>query len=190
MIEDADFAEIHAGDLEGAPGRIAIISMITAICQTAKSSRISSRGCAGPRTAFLGSEPGPVLIVSHGGVFRAFTKLYGIDIPGVRNCHLHEFSPVPGLARKFPTFFPGMSGIMTTKAPSTAPRGRFHNKKVTAATHSPHRKRIPTHILLYYIKYGSNKITRLNIFRNRLPGFESIHRRLYIMDSVNLHALG
>jgi hypothetical protein len=31
--------------------------------------------------------------VSHGGVFRALAKMYGIEMWGVENCHLHEFIP-------------------------------------------------------------------------------------------------
>lgn len=96
MIEDADFAEIHAGDLEGAPWTD---------CHHFDDYRDMPNGekfddffarVRRAKNRILGSEPGPVLIVSHGGVFRAFTKLYGMSIPGVRNCHLHEFIPSPG----------------------------------------------------------------------------------------------
>jgi len=37
----------------------------------------------------------PVMIVCHGGVFRAFGKLYGLESPGVENCTLYEFKPEP-----------------------------------------------------------------------------------------------
>lgn len=106
MIEDADFAEIHAGDLEGAPW---------ADCQHFDDYRDMPNGerfedffarVRRAKNRILGSEPGPVLIVSHGGVFRAFSKLYGIDIPGVRNCHLHEFSPAPAAPENPPRPFP------------------------------------------------------------------------------------
>lgn len=35
----------------------------------------------------------PVMIVSHGGVFRALFKLYDIHMHGVQNCKLYEFTP-------------------------------------------------------------------------------------------------
>ncbi len=94
MIEDADFAEIHAGDLEGAPWTD---------CHHFDDYRDMPNGekfedffarVRRAKNRILGSGPGLPLIVSHGGVFRAFTKLYGISIPGVRNCHLHEFVPI------------------------------------------------------------------------------------------------
>lgn len=106
MIEDPDFAEIHAGDLEGVGWEH---------CSHFDDYRDMPNGerfedffarVRRAKNRVLGSEPGPVLIVSHGGVFRAFTKLYGIDIPGVRNCHLHEFSPVAASPENSPPVFP------------------------------------------------------------------------------------
>ena len=94
MIEDADFAEIHAGDLEGAPWEhCQAFDDWTDMPNGERFEDFFAR-VRRAKNRILGSErPGPVLIVSHGGVFRAFTKLYGINIPGVRNCHLHEFIP-------------------------------------------------------------------------------------------------
>jgi uncharacterized phosphatase len=106
MIEDSDFAEIHAGDLEGAPWTdCSHFDDYRDMPNGEKFEDFFSR-VRRAKNRILGSEPGPVLIVSHGGVFRAFTKLYGIDIPGVRNCHLHEFSPVPSLPENSPPVFP------------------------------------------------------------------------------------
>lgn len=95
MIQDPDFAEIHAGDLEG---------VCWSKCNHFDDFRDMPNGekfddffarVRRAKNRILGSNEGPVLIVSHGGVFRAFAKLYGINMPGVRNCHLHEFIPHP-----------------------------------------------------------------------------------------------
>ena len=97
MIEDADFAEIHAGDLEG---------VSWSQCQHFDDWRDMPNGerfedffarVRRAKNRYLGredgSEKGPVLIVCHGGVFRAFAKMFGIEMWGVNNCHLHEFTP-------------------------------------------------------------------------------------------------
>lgn len=39
------------------------------------------------------THPGPVMIVCHGGVFRAIGALYGSPIFGTENCALHHFEP-------------------------------------------------------------------------------------------------
>lgn len=44
-------------------------------------------------TRYVTEFEGPVLIVCHGGVFRALGALYGTKIVGVENCMLHHFSP-------------------------------------------------------------------------------------------------
>lgn len=98
LHEDPDLAEIHAGIWEGAT---------YAECREHLNSWITPPG-GEDVTAFctrlvrgkskaLNTHEGPVLIVSHGGVFRAFGKLYGLDPPPkFRNCHLHEFIPRSG----------------------------------------------------------------------------------------------
>lgn len=95
MHEDEGFAELHAGDWEGVPYEECpdlltgwpdppngeIFDDFMHRIRLAKNRHLEKYG-------------GPVLIVSHGGVFRAFGKLYGLDIPGsIENCHLHEFHP-------------------------------------------------------------------------------------------------
>lgn len=101
-MEDADFAEIHAGDLEG---------VCWSKCQHFDDWRDMPNGerfddffdrIKRAKNRILGSKEGPVLIVSHGGVFRAFAKIYGIDTPGVRNCHFHEFIPLTDPKKSFP----------------------------------------------------------------------------------------
>jgi broad specificity phosphatase PhoE len=95
MTEDKDLAEMHVGQLEGAPW---------------ESCRDCFDGWVDPpdgetfqgfferikraKKKALESTDGPILIVSHGGVFKALWKIYGHDMPGVKNCHLHEFSPL------------------------------------------------------------------------------------------------
>jgi broad specificity phosphatase PhoE len=49
-------------------------------------------------SAALEAYPAPVLVVSHGGVFRAFGDLYGRVFRGVGNCHLYAFDPAPDRA--------------------------------------------------------------------------------------------
>lgn len=93
-IEDADFAEMHAGDWEGIPYDT---------CHEMLHGWDDPPGGETHEEFFarikrakikaLSHTDQPVLIVCHGGVFRAFAKLYGIDSYGVRNCHLYEFEP-------------------------------------------------------------------------------------------------
>lgn len=96
MHEDSDLAEIHAGDWEGKdyadcpdlltgwndpPGGETYKEFMTRII----------RG----KNRHLDKYDGPVLIVCHGGVMRAFGRIYGLDTPAkFANCHLHEFHPL------------------------------------------------------------------------------------------------
>lgn len=94
MKEDPDIAEIHVGELEGRPW---------SECMDLFENWVSPPGgetmdefferVRRSKNAALSQATGPALIVSHGGVFRALWKMYGHDIPGVRNCHMHEFNP-------------------------------------------------------------------------------------------------
>lgn len=52
--------------------------------------------------AALERDESPVLIVSHGGLFRAFGDLYGFVLRGVGNCHLYEFEPRTGARAEVP----------------------------------------------------------------------------------------
>ncbi|MCC7305463.1 MAG: histidine phosphatase family protein [Alphaproteobacteria bacterium] len=95
MTEERDFAEIHVGELEGArwedcicfdewrdpPGGETFPQFFERIRRAKKKA--------------LENKKGPVLIVCHGGVFKALWKMHGINMDGVRNCHLHEFMPAP-----------------------------------------------------------------------------------------------
>ena len=96
MREDADLAEMHAGDWEGVPYDE---------CRAMLDDWLDPPGgetydqffdrIRRAKTRHLPLNPSPVLIVCHGGVMRALWKIYGISMPGVRNCHLHEFHPAP-----------------------------------------------------------------------------------------------
>jgi broad specificity phosphatase PhoE len=96
LYEDPDLAELHAGDWEGVsydqcrplldgwddpPGGERFEDFFARVRRAKKKA--------------LEGHEGRVLIVSHGGVFRAFAKLYGLNIWGARNCTLHEFLPTP-----------------------------------------------------------------------------------------------
>ena len=96
LFEDPDLAEMHAGDWEGVPydqchtmlhdwgdppNGETHIEFFTRV----KRAKINA----------LSRFDGPVLIVCHGGVFRAFAKIHDIDSFGVRNCHLYEFEATP-----------------------------------------------------------------------------------------------
>jgi broad specificity phosphatase PhoE len=96
ISEDQDLAEIFVGDLEGAsyddcldmfhawvdpPGGETHEQFFDRIRRAKKKA--------------LELNNSPVLIVCHGGVFRALWKMHGIDMDGVRNAHLHEFQPAP-----------------------------------------------------------------------------------------------
>lgn len=99
MIEDEDIAEHFCGDWEGRPYD-ECMSMLTGWdtppngeCFDAFCERIIR--C---KAKTLGEDLGhPPLIVCHGGVFRAFGRVYGLNTPGVfKNCHLYEFLPNEG----------------------------------------------------------------------------------------------
>ncbi|MGN7438303.1 MAG: histidine phosphatase family protein [Alcanivorax sp.] len=97
MHEEADLAELHAGDWEGVPYD-ECQDLLTG-WPDPPNGETFSEFCARIRngkTKALSQHDTPVLIVSHGGVFRAFGGVYGLKTPGIfRNCHLYEFQPDP-----------------------------------------------------------------------------------------------
>ncbi len=103
MHEDPDIAEHFCGEWEGKPYE-QCRSMLDG-WDTPPGGESFDDFCTRIRrskTNALTKHSGPVLIVSHGGVFRGLGKLYGLNTPGVfRNCHLHEFAPDP-VNKKFP----------------------------------------------------------------------------------------
>ncbi len=97
MKEDADIAEHFCGDWEGKPYD-ECESMLTG-WQTPPNGECFDDFCARIRRSkenALTQDKAPALIVCHGGVFRGFGRLYGLNTPGVfKNCHLYEFKPNP-----------------------------------------------------------------------------------------------
>lgn len=100
MREDADLGEINGGDLEGQsfdifrdhvrqrkdpPGGERLDDF------TARAVRAIARALS----ILPPDDPSPILIVAHGGIFRAFGELYGVSIRGVENCHLIDCIPDP-----------------------------------------------------------------------------------------------
>lgn len=94
MHEDPDYAEMHAGHWEGVPYDD---------CPALLKDWIDPPGGETCETFFtrvrnakiraLEHKESPVMVVCHGGVFRAFLKLHDIHIEGVKNCILYEFEP-------------------------------------------------------------------------------------------------
>lgn len=103
MIEDARYAEMHAGDWEGVSyeqSRPMLEGWVDAPNgETAQG--FIDRVKAAKKTA-LSHEKSPPLIVCHGGVFRAFLQPYNIHSSGVKNCTLYEFTPKSNTAERFP----------------------------------------------------------------------------------------
>ena len=95
--EDKDLAELHAGDWEGVPYE-ECHELLTG-WPTPPNGESFVDFCARLRKGKkynLEEREGPILIVSHGGVFRGLGGIYGLKTPGIfKNCHLYEFSPAP-----------------------------------------------------------------------------------------------
>ncbi len=104
MYEEPDIAELHAGDWEGVPYD-ECHDLLTGWPDPPNGETFAdfTKRIQRGKTKILTEHDGPVLMVSHGGVFRAFGGLYGLSTPGVfRNCHLHELAP----AEKAHDYFP------------------------------------------------------------------------------------
>jgi len=108
MFEDPMIAEQHYGDWEGKPWELTRqptregIDPPNGETHAAFHQRVRTA-----ITKFVNTHPGPVMIVCHGGVFRALGALYNTPIHGVENCSLHHFTPdaaneaFPWIIRKF-----------------------------------------------------------------------------------------
>ena len=95
QYEDADLAEIHAGDWEGVPYEQCedLLNGWPTPPNGETFDAFCTRIQRGKENA-LQREEQPILIVSHGGVFRAFGGLYRLQTPGIfGNCQLFEFKP-------------------------------------------------------------------------------------------------
>lgn len=106
LYEDEGLAEINAGDLEGEPydNVKALFDGWPEIPNGESMSEFFAR-VKEAKIRALSRFDGPVLIVCHGGVMRAFGEIYGIAVPGrFKNAHLHGFNPVQQdqIASQFP----------------------------------------------------------------------------------------
>lgn len=93
VAENADLAEIHVGIWEG---------QSYDVCQDMLKGWVDVQNGEPYLDFFARIKRAKIhclehyetpLIVSHGGVFRAFFELYGIQMQGVHNCTLYEFYP-------------------------------------------------------------------------------------------------
>ncbi len=95
MMEDPEIAEQMYGDWEGQPWSLTRQPTRDGIDppngETHAAFHLRVRNAI---TKFVNAHPGPVMIVCHGGVFRAIGALYDTPIHGVENCSLHYFEPL------------------------------------------------------------------------------------------------
>lgn len=95
MVQDSEIAEQNYGDWEGQPWSLSrqpirdFIDPPNGETHAAFGERVKAT-----ITRHVNDNKGPIMIVCHGGVFRALGALYGEKIYGVENCSLHHFEPV------------------------------------------------------------------------------------------------
>jgi broad specificity phosphatase PhoE len=94
MKEDRMIAEQHFGEWEGRPWTETRQPIRDAIDPPGGERHIDFyERIRDAITRHVTTEPGPVLFVCHGGVFRAIGGLYKHQIHGTNNCVLHRFEP-------------------------------------------------------------------------------------------------
>lgn len=95
MIEEPELGEMHAGDWEGVPYHMCR-SMLDSWTDPPGGETFAefSERIRRAKHRLLSRMETPPLIVSHGGVFRGFARLYKLHIPVIENCRLFEFEPV------------------------------------------------------------------------------------------------
>lgn len=94
MVEDALIAEQHYGDWEGKSWSITRQPTRDGIDPPNGESHADfHQRVRNSITKFVNGHAGPVMIVCHGGVFRAFGALYKAQMHGIENCSLHHFEP-------------------------------------------------------------------------------------------------
>ncbi|HEU4837794.1 MAG TPA: histidine phosphatase family protein, partial [Micavibrio sp.] len=92
--EDPDIAEQCYGDWEGQPWELTRQPTRDGIDPPNGERHVDfHERVRGAISKFVKAHPGPVMIVCHGGVFRAFGALYQNKIVGIENCTLHHFEP-------------------------------------------------------------------------------------------------
>ncbi len=93
--EDPNLCEFDAGDLEGSPYPVFRDLVSRGEDPPGGETHIAFRERI--RNALdlaISQNPSPVLVVSHGGVFRAFGEIYQFPLRGISNCTLYEFEPL------------------------------------------------------------------------------------------------
>ena len=94
MVEDPMIAEQNYGDWEGKSWELTRQPTRDGIDPpNGETHAAFHERVRGAITNFVKSHPGPVMIVCHGGVFRAFGALYKTPMVGIENCSLHHFVP-------------------------------------------------------------------------------------------------
>jgi len=94
MVEDAAIAEQNYGDWEGKSWELTRQPTRDGIDPpNGETHAAFHQRVRGAITNFVNSHSGPVMIVCHGGVFRAFGALYQSPMVGIENCSLHHFEP-------------------------------------------------------------------------------------------------
>jgi len=94
IVEDPLIAEQHYGDWEGQPWELTRQPTRDGIDPPNGERHVDfHQRVRGAITSFIETHPDPVMIVCHGGVFRALGALYSQPIHGIENCSLHHFEP-------------------------------------------------------------------------------------------------
>ncbi len=94
-LEDPNLCEFDAGDLEGSPYSVFRDLISKGEDPPGGETHIAFRERIRSAISLaISQNPSPVLIVSHGGVFRAFGEIYQFSLRGVSNCTLYEFEPL------------------------------------------------------------------------------------------------
>lgn len=87
--------EFDAGDLEGSPYSVFRDFVSRGEAPTGGETHIAFRERIRSAISLaISQNSSPVLIVSHGGVFRSFGEIYQFPLRGINNCTLHEFEPL------------------------------------------------------------------------------------------------
>lgn len=99
MIEDPEIAEQNYGEWEGKPWSLTRQPTRDGIDPPGGETHAAfHERVKHAITRFVTTYPGPIMIVCHGGVFRAVGALYSHQIVGVENCSLHHFEPFTNIA--------------------------------------------------------------------------------------------
>lgn len=96
MFEDSRYAEMCAGDWEGktyAECKKVFLEWVEA--PNGETTETFFGRIHATKYDALNAYDAPVLFVGHGGIFRAFFKLYDLDVKPVENCTVYGFTPRP-----------------------------------------------------------------------------------------------